>query len=233
MYEYIAITIKGKKRNTNEDRIMIHNHMLSNGTLLETTQDPILAVICDGVGGETGGAIAAEISAKEFQGIKPSRVSPQRVFKTIDSINQEILKEQHKCLHNSMATTIAGITLMNKRFILFNSGDTRIYEITYNHVLKHTKDHIQTVGNKTLLNNYLGGSGTMCSPYVKKGELLSPDSFIVMCSDGIYKQITDLEMHRIIISDAPLRRKAVAILELSSLKGSCDDKSLIILHLQK
>ena len=49
MYEYIAITIKGKKRNTNEDRIMIHNHMLSNGTLQETTHDPILAVICDGV----------------------------------------------------------------------------------------------------------------------------------------------------------------------------------------
>lgn len=232
MYEYIASTVKGTRRKNNEDRIMIHDHLLSDGTIQESTQDPIIAVVCDGVGGENGGEIAAEISAKGFQGLTASKISPQRIFKTMVSINQEIIQKQHEPLQNMMATTIAGIVLMGNRFILFNSGDTRIYEITGNQILKHTKDHVQNTGNKSLLINYLGGSGNMCNPYVKKGELLSPDSIIVLCSDGIYKQITDIEMHKILASDAPLNEKAEAILELSHRKGSVDDKSLIILHLR-
>lgn len=231
MYDFIATTVKGDKRNFNEDRIMINNHLLSRGVLKGEAQETIVAVICDGVGGKSGGAVAAETTANRFKDITVSEITPLWIIQKIDSINREIVKNQTDTIHNSMASTIAGIFMFSNRFLVFNSGDTRIYEVTNNDIIKHTKDHVLYTGKRTLLSNYIGGNGKKCTPYVKKGELVSTESFIVLCSDGIYKCITDIEMHRIIESDLTLKEKSDTILKLSTQKGSNDDKSLIILSI--
>ena len=96
LIEYIAYTCKGKKHEKNEDRIFVDNKIISEGTVSGLTEDGLVAVICDGVGGNAGGEIAAEIVANSFKDIDIPQMSVVSLNKHIQRTNREILEEQKK-----------------------------------------------------------------------------------------------------------------------------------------
>ncbi len=230
MIEYYACTKKGKSRNINEDRIMVDSCILSKGSRHDTLNNSIVTVVCDGVGGDNAGEIAAEISAKSFIDFKIPGCSPFKVTQHLQGVNDLLIREQKSIPDtNGMASTIAGILISDKRFLSFNLGDTRIYRSYKGNLDMLSTDHTNTFSFvcPDALTGYLGGDGTACSPSLRKGDIESETTFIV-CSDGIYKAVKEIELHKILYSDQTAEQKGRAIMKQAEHNGS-DDMSLVLI----
>ena len=129
MFEYIASSKKGSGRIKNEDRVMVNDTVVSDGSISGMKENGFIAVVCDGVGGTRGGEMAAEMVASGFVGYEVEKASAYSLNHHLQRLNASVMDAQKHLLgYNSMASTAAGIMFWKNRFLLFNLGDTRIYE---------------------------------------------------------------------------------------------------------
>ncbi len=239
MIEYCACSVKGKTKLLNEDRVMVNNQMLSSVNSFGKKEMDLVAVVCDGVGSTRGGALAAEMIAKSFQDCDPAMSSPQSVARLLHSINRDIVEQQRASFHDrDMASTVAGLLLYKNKYLLFNLGDTRIYEYSGGMLKLLSKDH--TVSNQSCtlgemhasgdaITGYIGGCGRACNPYIRTGEVTEDGCFLI-CSDGVYKQLNDCVLKEILSQNTTDSEKKRAILRLSLQNGSSDDMSFVLIR---
>ena len=113
-YSYMAISEIAPKKEKNEDRIFVNGTLIDRGRATGQTDDAFLAVVCDGVGGVSGGDIAATEAASSFASFDLNKLTYPALDRHILQINSSIRDMQRKDrLHSSMATTIAGL-IINK-----------------------------------------------------------------------------------------------------------------------
>jgi len=150
MYFITAAINKGIGSHENDDRAYIDGEIISSGFKQVITKfDNCLLIVCDGVGGESGGYIAAEIALKTFSELRETNLTKNIVVEYIEKANQRILNEQRKGrMSYNMATTIAGLYLEKNDFLTFNVGNSRISRFRSPYIAQMTSDH--TVVNDLL-----------------------------------------------------------------------------------
>ena len=232
MIEYIAYTKKGDRREKNEDRIFIDNKLLSEGTLSGKAEDGLVAVVCDGVGGNAGGEIAAEIVANSFKDMDIPQMSVVSLNRHIQRTNREIMEEQERHPnYRNMASTVAGMILWKNQYIFFNMGDTRIYDISGNHIKIKSRDHILCNQDKrNYITHYMGGDGCSGNAHILRGSYKENGKQSFICSDGLYKSLSDTDIYESLLNqNSSIDKKNRAILKKISQNGSIDDTSYILL----
>lgn len=228
MFKYCAYSGKGTRRKTNEDRVMVDNKVLQAAHYSGKSNSRFMAVVCDGVGGTSGGAYAAEKIAKSFENLEINSCSPLVLSRHLHRVNREIVEEQSKNNTKTMASTAAGLVMMENRYLLFNLGDTRIYKFHDGKLRLVTRDHIEP-GGDNCITSYVGGSGYACFPSFRKGQVENGCIFL-MCSDGVYKSIKDDDLKDILGANTTVEEKERAILKLALQNGSTDDRSLVLVE---
>src|ERR1035437_3646632 len=133
-YKYSSVTNIGLKRLDNEDSLGIYK--IENG---------ILAIVCDGLGGNNAGDIASQLSVNMvYEFFKSSNQEDylERIKSAITEANNSILhKSSTNNIFKGMATTIDVLFLLENTAYFGHVGDSRIYFLR-NGKLKHlTKDH--------------------------------------------------------------------------------------------
>ena len=233
MIEYIAYTKKGDRREKNEDRIFIDNKILAEGTISGKAEDGLVAVVCDGVGGNAGGEIAAEIVANSFKDMDIPQMSVVSLNKHIQRTNREIMEEQEKHPnYRNMASTLAGMILWKNQYIFFNLGDTRIYEINDGYMKIKTKDHIvMGYEKKNYITHYMGGEGYSCNPYILKGVFKKDFQTYMICSDGLYNSKSFNCIEKSILHTESHEKIKNAILNSAIQNGVADDVSFLLLNI--
>ena len=240
MLEYIAYSNKGFFRKKNQDRVMIDGKILKEGSLKGISQGNILAVVCDGVGGNNGGEVAAEIVANGFATYGETIANVEELKERISVLNQNIMNEQkNNDSLSGMATTASGLQIINDYFVLFNVGDTRIYRFVNSDMLRETNDQkicseeygglFEYNNTQSFLTSYFGGSGFFCDPIVKEGSINDSSGYFLICSDGIYKNIDEKKIGEIIFEKDSLEEKINLISNLAIKNKFMDDASLILI----
>ncbi|WP_421800203.1 PP2C family protein-serine/threonine phosphatase [Haliscomenobacter sp.] len=110
------------------------------------TKFGLLIIVCDGVGGSSGGAIASQIATRiildEFDAIKEkgdsSFILGAAIQKANTIIYQRSLKESNL---RGMGTTVAALLLTPSEALIAHVGDSRIYHIRNGKLVFKTKDH--------------------------------------------------------------------------------------------
>ncbi len=239
VYEYVASSEKGSGRDKNEDRIMINDTVISEGVVSGVKENSFIAVICDGVGGMDGGEIAAEMVSSGFIEYDIDKASAFVLNNHLKKLNASIINEQKKRPEfKHMASTVAGIIILDNRFLLFNLGDTRIYETKAGSMLLKSKDHTAKIecleDNRCVqhecLTGYIGGYNHACNPNIIIGHISDDEGYFLVCSDGIYKRISEDALRDILLDNSSLEDKRRAILNLSFQNGSTDDKSIVLIR---
>lgn len=106
MFEYIASSKKGSGRIKNEDRVMVNDTVVSDGSISGMKENGFIAVVCDGVGGTGGGEIAAEMVASGFVGYEVEKASAYSLNHHLQRLNTSVMDAQkHLPGYNSMAST--------------------------------------------------------------------------------------------------------------------------------
>lgn len=232
--KYLANTIKGLERDHNEDRVIINGTVLSHGKINGKTNKTLVAVICDGVGGTSGGEVAAEMAASSFLDFCVSKTSPLYVTSYLNRVNRDITEAQKSHpTYSDMATTIAGAVIVGEIFLLFNMGDARIYEVRKGAIIQKSRDHVVVCedffsGDKReAITSYLGGDGHACFPSVRRDIISKDTEGFFICSDGIYKFVSDAELLHLLVGKKDMEEKRKAILQRALQNGSKDDISFI------
>lgn len=215
---YEAVTIAGRVRSENQDNFYV------NGSIKKMTEAECMLsgvseknhqvfAVCDGMGGEDSGEVAAAMAVRILQSYASESVGinwPDY----IKEVNQRLCEYQRK--HSiQMGTTLAGISIDSSKLIAVNVGDSRIYQIHNKEIKQLSKDHSEyqfllDAGikaderamrrAKSCLTQCLGlpEEELELEPHVVNIAELAAGDYYLICSDGLHGTLSEEQINRII-----------------------------------
>ena len=235
------ITDKGLARNMNQDDVL---------SVVKGNGDAIY-VLCDGMGGHVGGAIACKkcitTFKKEFEKSKYSDLEGAKewLYKTILKANKEIISASKKDESlKGMGTTVVCL-LVNKDFKVYASvGDSRLYSYNKRSFTQLSEDQTFAAAlykagyiNEKEAKNHPRKSMLLCavgsSPNnaldVQINEISGNDNYLI-CSDGLYNMVEDNKIKKVLDEKITLKEKADKLVNLANDNGGFDNISVILLE---
>lgn len=238
------MTKKGVCKNENEDRVLVNNEIISDGYYEFETDDAIVAV-ADGVGGNSGGAIASDLIAYHLSKCNHEGINIG-MFK---DVNDELFSRSIKDVSlNNMATTLSGISIKDGKAKLFHIGNTRINIMQGNYIKQITDDHTtvnwlmktgkitttdaENFNKRNEITACLGGGNTKLISqlvFADSNSEIENSNKVIITSDGIheYVSIDELEYH--LNKSVQIIDICRELIEKAKENGSQDDRSIIII----
>lgn len=203
----VGRTDVGRKRAANEDN-------MSNAI----TQNGLVAVVCDGMGGHVGGATASRIAVNcIIEHLNNVYYDDPRIAigESIDAANRAILHEanEHPEL-TGMGSTCVLLLVRGGKVYIGHVGDSRIYLVRSKKIAQLTKDHsyVQMLVDcgeitkeqaehhprKNEITNALGIPNM--SPATVADDAIIPEAgdCFVLCSDGLSGMVSDDIINKVV-----------------------------------
>ncbi len=184
------------------------------------TNDALLLVLADGMGGHLHGEIAAEIAVltfmRAFGRLKDGRVKEPEVFlrETMRAGHDAIFdyaREQQ--LGGNPGTTCVTALVQDGHAWWAHAGDSRCYLLRRDAVVEVTHDHsvvqqwadwgiisadeMKTHPDRNKITNCLGGVEDMFYVDVSQPNVVQAGDTLLLCSDGFWSPLTDAEMAKL------------------------------------
>lgn len=240
---YFGITDTGKVRTNNEDTFIAQR--------IEGT-DYILACVIDGVGGYTGGEVAADIAKKAVLSLmdKPAGDLSLLMQAVFAEANDQILaakklNKEYEDMACVMTLTLAD--LKNNQFYYAHVGDTRLYLLRDGTLIKISKDQsfvgfMEDSGRLTEeqamqhpkrneINKALGFAGNISSQedYVETGQSpFLPGDLILLCSDGLSDMVNKQGIIDALIQNNNLEQKGKQLINVANTNGGLDNITAVL-----
>ena len=230
----VGQTDVGKKRKVNED----------HGDHFETLNG-LVSVVCDGMGGHVGGAVASEIAIRTIHDFLDSQFIQdprEAIGLAIDAANKAIVKqaEQNPDLEG-MGSTCVLLIVRDGKVYIGHVGDSRIYLIREKTIVQLTKDHsfvqsLVDIGQitkeqaehhprKNEITNALGLPEM--APATVREEAIEPqagDCFL-LCSDGLSGMVSEHDIEKIVSRqrDYSTQQRADLLVQAANNNGGLDN----------
>jgi protein phosphatase len=240
-FNFVRFTSPGSEKKYNEDAVEVVE-----------LNDGILAVLCDGVGGDNGGELAARIALKaaiHFFSASDSNEYLERVKLAIEESNNFVINHSSSSISTkSMATTLELLFIKDHICFWGHIGDSRIYHLKSKRLSQITKDHslVQKLldegyithkqaanhPQKNVITKALGESENIL-PDISKIKLnKSEENRFLLCSDGISNLVSNTELEEILLIKN-LDEIKDKLIKLVKIRGAVDDYSFILIELTK
>ena len=231
-----GLTDTGRFRKLNQDSLVI----VDNEKLF-------LGVVCDGIGGNNAGEIAADLATKVmasyFNGSYKAENQIEKMHNAIDVTNLAVYKKGNEidsC--KGMGTTLVAAYVDKDCTLIANVGDSRGYLLTAeNKLIQITEDH-------TLINDLIKKHGlteevarhmvgkNVISRAVGVLEKVEAEVFevkqdykaILLCSDGLHGFVTDKEIEEILLSKSTIENKVKKLIKKANEAGGLDNITALI-----
>ncbi|MDE7122360.1 MAG: protein phosphatase 2C domain-containing protein, partial [Oscillospiraceae bacterium] len=238
MYYCCAITDKGI-RSHNEDALLIHKTVLTEGVTEQKLSNPFLIAVADGVAGEQSGEIASFKCLKMLKQVSfSSRVNMERKLNTIHTSLAKIgAKQEHT---RNMQTTLCAIGVDEHDMLYsMNVGDSRLYRYRNRKLQQLSRDQslVQLLLEEGIITpeqqkNHiyrhvifpvLGNMTSKPEFDIKRhGEKIKSGDILLLCSDGLSDYVSKSEMEQILSLECPMVRRLQLLMELA-MKHDCTD----------
>ena len=224
----------GCVRVTNEDQAIAMINASGN----------VLLCVCDGMGGHNKGdyasRLAIEMISDEFRKISVF-INKLHVrwwlSRTIRAINKQIFKEaENDPTYKGMGTTMVLALFYKEEIFVLNIGDSRAYFVRYGdlrqlsddqtyvdylyHTGKISKEEMATSPERHILMNALGSFPSVSFSLHVYQNLRNP---VLLCSDGLYNNATEKEMHSAIHTDDRIEQKIDTLIGIAKHNGGSDN----------
>jgi len=211
----------------------------------------VLAVVCDGMGGERAGKEASALATEEFfqrfsAGYSES-LSDEEIRKllitSVSAANTVIYTRGRLDFKNfGMGTTCVAAFVTAKTAFIINVGDSRAYLIADNGLHQITTDHnvpslLLEQGKITEAEAEVHPQRHMLVRAVGVEKTVQPDTFILdyedkisllLCSDGLSGYCSDDEIYDV-IAEAPFDSVTDELINLALSKGGRDNVTVAVI----
>ena len=241
--KFATKTDAGLKREINEDCAVVK----------EISQNALLAVVCDGMGGENGGEVASRLAcdiiekkvSENFYDSMTLTAIKALLIGAAQSANGEVFAKAcaSPCL-NGMGTTVVAALINERAVNIIHAGDSRAYMInpSSNTIIRLTRDHsvVQTMiergeitekearnhPKKNLITRALGGESEIRVDYCleEPGE----NDILLLCSDGVTGFIDD-EQILDICRQEDAQKIATALVDCANSNGGGDNITVAVI----
>ncbi|PHS36659.1 MAG: protein kinase [Sulfurovum sp.] len=157
-----------------------------------------VAVVCDGVGSALHGAEAAKRTSNflvhSLKNRPKSWSMEKSILHFIENINRVLYMESMEDYEREeLVTTLVMVVIEGDRLYGANVGDSRIYLQRNGHFAQLSDDHaMDEEGMENVLTSAMGLEETV-TPYYFENNLQEGDQ-ILLCSDGLYNELSQDEM---------------------------------------
>lgn len=213
-----------------------------------------LFVIADGMGGHAAGEVASEMAARivaeEFRpvrGMTDQEMMAQMVA-AIRAANGAVfrrtLSEPDK---RGMGTTATIMSLLPRRYLIGQVGDSRAYLLRAGVLTQLTKDHsyvqeqvdagrltpedARTHPYANVITRCVGSSEDVV-PDLYLGTLEAQD-LVLLASDGLTGMIDDEELRDILLSELDLEPKVDTLITSANRRGGLDNITTILVRIEE
>ncbi|MBD5144189.1 MAG: serine/threonine-protein phosphatase [Ruminococcus sp.] len=243
MYYCCAITDKGI-RTHNEDALLIHRTVLTEGVTEQKLSSPFLIAVADGVAGEQSGEIASSKCLEMLRQISFS--SHVNMEKKLNTIHESLAKIGAKQEHTrNMQTTLCAMGVdEHDMFYSINVGDSRLYRYRDSELLQLstdqsfvqllfeegiiTQEELQHHVYKNIIFPVLGNTDSKPKFDIKKyGEKIKYGDILLLCSDGLSDYAPKAEMEKILAMQIPMVRRLQLLTELA-MQHNCSDNITVM-----
>ena len=238
-FDFVSYTDKGRERSENEDYSAYFDTL--NGHIF---------VVCDGMGGHAGGAIASEM-AVEAIGAYFNEQYYKNPFSAVENAmlfaNRKVYEaaKSNPALHN-MGTTMVLAMIRDNRIYYGHIGDSRIYLYKKKALKLLTRDHSyvnqmvdeKRISEKEALNHPLRNEITKAIGLFKDAEpeisntaiIPYEGNILLLCTDGLNTMLEDKYIEQVLSSDKSLDDKAEELLSAALDFGGFDNVSLQLIR---
>ena len=174
--------------------------------LVKCFGDLTIAVVCDGVGSAAEGAEAARRTATQLINSFKTRPGSWTIQKSIDnfikSINRVLYLESILNYDRpELVTTLAVVVIEGDRLYGANVGDSRVYLQRYDVLAQLSQDHaMEEEGYENVLTDAIGLQESVTPCYFE--NRIQKRDRILLCSDGLYNELSEEQISSQIIQGA-------------------------------
>lgn len=236
---YSVQTDIGKIRLNNEDRALA----------LTNTRGNILLVVCDGMGGQNKGDLAASLAIQAVsQAFQEKDRFSHKIFakhwvsSLIRKVNSDIFRQaSSSASYQGMGTTMTLVLIVNDYMVVAQVGDSRAYSMRNRNLTQITEDQtyvqylyrigeiskeeIATHPKRHILMNALGVYPSL-DVDIKVYPYLN-DSILV-CSDGLYNNVPDKDLLTILKGGDTPDQKVNELISLANINGGSDNIAVVL-----
>ena len=242
----------GMKRDHNEDSLFTLSITIGNST---GNQPMGLFIIADGMGGHHHGEIASNIAIRIVASSIINKLNPAiaNTTEALDEPLQEILQDavmEAQSAINKISpgsgTTLTAVLGLDQQMTIAHIGDSRAYTLhPEGRITAITRDHsvarrLEELGQissmeaknhpqRNVLYRSLGISEDLevdifTEPFPNPG-------YLMLCSDGLWGEIPDDEIYRIVYSNRSLEIACLELVKAANEAGGPDNISVILVQL--
>lgn len=231
-------TCEGIKRKKNDDRFLI-THL---------NKKHLLLAVSDGLGGHSGGDIAAEEIMRCLVNINISNSDTSSLLKAaINEADANILKKVKKDSKLiGMGATVTSAIICEGWVNWAHIGDSRLYLMRDKALSKITKNHtflqdLVDIGDISeeeaechpmchVLDQCVGciDAGVDCGKFE-----VFPGDILLLCTDGVYNSITEKEIIEILLSEQFADLRVQGIIEACIQSKNKDDATVVVCNIEK
>ena len=231
--ERSAFVSEPGRRRINQDSVLVE--VLPGGDEL--------VIVADGMGGHSGGEVA---SRQALEVVRSSLMEGHDLERAVQLANAAIYEEANaKPDFFGMGTTLVGLLRRGGQYEIVNVGDSRAYRIDATGIQQLTEDHSFLA--EALRSGTYSSDEAENSPWrnaitrsVGTTPELEVDRFgpfdanerhaVLLCSDGVYRTLTDEDLRRLVLSVPQLDEAARAVAAAAFETGSDDNISVALIR---
>ncbi len=256
--KYCTITDTGKIRKNNEDYIAVYEHHRKYGIDLINTDDyGKLFILCDGMGGLPGGAVASKMACemlmKEYYTSDHSEYTESDdpgylISVMIKDISRRIMIHGlNNTMYYGMGTTLVSLLIKNDNAYINSVGDSRLYsfrdgrlsQITEDQSLVWplykkgiiTKDELRMHPENNIITYAVGSEVYLTAENVNRYFCTHHENDIFMiCSDGLTDMVSEMDISDIIHENSDLDICAGKLLGAALDGGGKDNISIVLVQ---
>jgi PPM family protein phosphatase len=237
---HAARTDVGMIRSGNEDNFAV-----------SASGDRGLFIVADGMGGHAAGEVASEMAVqtveRELTGVRDleDRASADKVKDALRKANRNIhdrtITEVDK---QGMGTTASVLLVSDKKYLIGQVGDSRVYLLRDGALQQLTKDHSYVQEQvdagfltpeqaryhpySNVITRCVGASPDV-EPDVYQGAVRVGDLFLV-ASDGLTGMVDDRRLQALLMSRAEPERKVHSLIAEANGRGGLDNITAIVVQ---
>ncbi len=226
---------------TNPGLVRSHNE----DALLDLGNNSLWAV-ADGMGGHEAGDYASQHvveSLMQYQSHARPGICMSRLKQLLRQSNEHLVHKAQQEQRGIIGCTLATLTLLGTQSICSWSGDSRVYRVRAGKLFQLTRDHSYGAlledrnrlthdqpasENAELLTAAIGGEETLHVEHCCYG--LQPDDRFLLCTDGLYKEVDDVEIEAIINNAANAGQILPELAELYRHRGARDNIGMVYVY---
>lgn len=216
-----------------------------------------LGVLCDGMGGMNGGEKASSISVRTTietfrECLTKGEIDvPNYYRRLIEKIDYDVTNlEDEEGRYLGAGTTFISVVIDNGKLYWASVGDSHIYVIRENQIKMIVREHnyfmdlLELVNrgeityeeacsdkSKDALTSYIGIGGVTLMDVSESPVSLVPGDVILLCSDGLYRSLSDQEILQVVLSNkSDMSMAAEALTSFAMMKNNPyqDNTSVVI-----